>query len=57
MIETESPKRCPLCHKPVSPAVSPFCSTRCATLDLGRWLGEKYVVPTEEKPDEAETAP
>ncbi len=36
---------CPICRKPASPAARPFCSPRCADIDLGRWLTEQYVVP------------
>ena len=32
----------------------PFCSKRCADIDLGRWLKESYVVPTDEGPGEEE---
>ena len=40
--------RCPICDRPlhrVAPAdevYRPFCSKRCRTIDLGRWLGESY---------------
>jgi hypothetical protein len=30
----------------------PFCSTRCADVDLHRWLAGKYVVPGAEDPDD-----
>ena len=43
-------KPCPICQKPAMEKSKPFCSLRCAQIDLGRWLGEKYVIPTEEKP-------
>jgi endogenous inhibitor of DNA gyrase (YacG/DUF329 family) len=33
----------------------PFCSRRCKTIDLGRWLGETYRLPAEREADE--TAP
>ncbi len=36
---------CPICRKPVSAATRPFCSPRCAEIDLGRWLTGQYVVP------------
>ncbi len=26
----------------------PFCSRRCKTIDLGRWLGERYRIPSED---------
>lgn len=37
--------RCPECRKPTNPAYRPFCSRRCADVDLGRWLKGAYVVP------------
>lgn len=44
---------CPECGKPVEKAYRPFCSKRCADLDLGRWLTEQYVLPGDsEIPDE-----
>ena len=36
---------CPICRKPASAADRPFCSPRCAEIDLGRWLTEQYMVP------------
>jgi endogenous inhibitor of DNA gyrase (YacG/DUF329 family) len=30
----------------------PFCSPRCKTIDLGRWLGESYRIPAEETEDQ-----
>ena len=36
---------CPICGRPASPETKPFCSPRCADIDLGRWLGERYVIP------------
>jgi uncharacterized protein len=50
------PKPCPICGKPRVPEFSPFCSRRCADIDLGRWLKGGYVIPgepaeeTDEKP-------
>ncbi|MGE4483315.1 DNA gyrase inhibitor YacG [Acidocella sp.] len=41
---------CPICHKPSSPVFKPFCSKRCAEIDLGRWLNDSYKLPT--RPDE-----
>ncbi|MFN3744179.1 MAG: DNA gyrase inhibitor YacG [Hyphomicrobiaceae bacterium] len=37
--------RCPICGAPVDPALRPFCSKRCADIDLARWMSETYVVP------------
>lgn len=41
---------CPICGKPSDPGHRPFCSKRCADVDLHRWLGEGYRIPTEEPP-------
>ena len=41
-------KPCPMCGKPADPARRPFCSKRCADLDLGKWLGEGYRIPSTE---------
>jgi endogenous inhibitor of DNA gyrase (YacG/DUF329 family) len=42
---TTRQKTCPVCHKPVVAKFAPFCSARCANIDLGRWFGETYRVP------------
>ncbi len=39
--------RCPICNKPSVARLRPFCSRRCADVDLGRWLTEAYVVADE----------
>jgi len=39
------PPKCPICGKPTNPKTRPFCSPRCADIDLGRWFGETYRVP------------
>ena len=49
-------KNCPMCARPVHVTYRPFCSKRCADLDLGRWLREDYRIPAEEPPDSAEDA-
>lgn len=46
--------RCPICQKQSVPDHRPFCSARCKTIDLGRWLGGDYRVPTDEEPEEAD---
>jgi hypothetical protein len=48
--------KCPICGKtPAREAArfAPFCSGRCADLDLGRWLKGSYAIPG--APEEAET--
>jgi endogenous inhibitor of DNA gyrase (YacG/DUF329 family) len=46
---------CPICGKPADAVLRPFCSKRCADIDLGRWLKEGYRVPTGEGPSEDES--
>ena len=36
---------CPVCGKPASPHTRPFCSPRCADVDLGRWFTGAYAIP------------
>lgn len=43
-------KPCPICGRPSSVEMRPFCSKRCADIDLGRWLGEVYRVPSVDPP-------
>lgn len=43
--------RCPICGEPAERHWRPFCSKRCADIDLGRWLGEAYRIPAAEAPD------
>jgi endogenous inhibitor of DNA gyrase (YacG/DUF329 family) len=53
-----APVKCAICGKPAVEKFHPFCSARCATLDLGRWLGEGYKVPVvEEDPEEESFVP
>ncbi|MEO1455514.1 MAG: DNA gyrase inhibitor YacG [Pseudomonadota bacterium] len=45
---------CPICQSPTAPDFRPFCSTRCADIDLGRWMLGHYAIPaplTEEDED------
>jgi len=45
---------CPICRKPAVEAYRPFCSRRCADVDLGRWFTGAYAVASDET--EAEPA-
>ena len=51
----ERQERCPICRQPSLEAFRPFCSKRCADVDLGHWLSGRYAIPAGE-PDEAEEA-
>ncbi len=43
------PRRpCPLCGKPSLQKYHPFCSNRCAQIDLHRWLGGNYAIPVKD---------
>jgi len=42
---------CPICRKPAEAGSSPFCSKRCADVDLQRWLTGRYVIPGEASED------
>ena len=43
---------CPLCGKMSVHQFRPFCSKRCADVDLNRWLKGVYAVPVTENDDE-----
>ena len=38
---------CAICGKAAVVRYKPFCSARCADIDLGRWLKGNYVIPGE----------
>jgi endogenous inhibitor of DNA gyrase (YacG/DUF329 family) len=42
-------ERCPICSKPTDAAFKPFCSKRCADVDLQRWLSGRYAIPMVEE--------
>jgi len=49
-------KVCAICGKPRDKRYDPFCSKRCADVDLHRWLSGAYVVPgSEPAPDRSES--
>jgi endogenous inhibitor of DNA gyrase (YacG/DUF329 family) len=43
---------CPICGKPRQQQFRPFCSKRCADVDLNRWFKGVYAVPVTETDDE-----
>jgi uncharacterized protein len=43
---------CPICARESDPKYRPFCSRRCADVDLGRWLKGAYAIPATEIEDE-----
>ena len=38
-------RKCPICGKPADEKHLPFCSKRCAQVDLNRWLSGAYAIP------------
>ena len=42
---TSSRLKCPVCKKLTDKSYHPFCSLQCSEIDLGRWLGGKYIIP------------
>jgi len=47
-------RQCPICGKPAVQRYRPFCSARCAQIDLGRWLKGNYRIETDEAPDDSD---
>ncbi|SLN60388.1 zinc-binding protein [Aquimixticola soesokkakensis] len=49
---------CPICQKETDASYRPFCSKKCADIDLARWFNGGYAVPSarEEDPDEVQRA-
>jgi endogenous inhibitor of DNA gyrase (YacG/DUF329 family) len=43
---------CPVCGKPAETDYRPFCSRRCANVDLQRWLSGRYAIPAKEGDEE-----
>lgn len=48
----EPPRACPVCGRPALQRLRPFCSKRCADVDLNRWLSGGYAIPVMEDDDE-----
>jgi endogenous inhibitor of DNA gyrase (YacG/DUF329 family) len=53
-VSTSASKSCAICGKPVDEGFKPFCSKRCADVDLNRWLSGSYVIPGAEVPEDDE---
>ena len=45
---------CPLCEQPAKAPHTPFCSRRCAQLDLGKWLTGDYTIPAHEAMEDSD---
>jgi uncharacterized protein len=42
-------RKCVVCGKPQDQKYRPFCSKRCADVDLNRWFSGAYAIPAEEE--------
>jgi endogenous inhibitor of DNA gyrase (YacG/DUF329 family) len=56
MAEPLTLQRCPICGKPRKPEFDPFCSKRCADIDLSRWLKGVYAIPSQPDSEEDDTS-
>ena len=52
-----TPSRCPICGRPSTERYRPFCSRRCADVDLARWLRGSYAIPDTDEDETAGKAP
>ncbi|MCC5975000.1 MAG: DNA gyrase inhibitor YacG [Rubellimicrobium sp.] len=48
---------CPICARETDPRYRPFCSKRCADIDLAKWLTGSYAIPSEEPPEDEADLP
>ena len=46
-------QHCPICKRETEERYRPFCSKRCADVDLARWLNGAYAIPAEERVPDA----
>ena len=44
--------KCPTCGAPADAKARPFCSSRCAVVDLGNWFHGKYAIPAVDAADD-----
>ena len=44
--------KCQTCGAPADAKARPFCSSRCADVDLGNWFQEKYTIPAVDAADD-----
>ena len=49
---SDGEKKCVICGKPQEERYRPFCSKRCADVDLSRWLNGAYAIPIADADDD-----
>ncbi|MEO9823862.1 MAG: DNA gyrase inhibitor YacG [Paracoccaceae bacterium] len=42
---------CPICDRETDAKFRPFCSKRCADIDLAKWLSGSYAIPSQDEDD------
>ncbi len=52
-----SERKCVICGKPQTEQYKPFCSKRCADVDLNRWFSGGYAIPAVEEDEPDDEAP
>jgi hypothetical protein len=52
--EPPAPGKCPICGRATQQEYRPFCSRRCADVDLSRWLRGAYAIPDEAEDEDGE---
>jgi endogenous inhibitor of DNA gyrase (YacG/DUF329 family) len=52
MADAQRNTACPICGKPADERLKPFCSRRCADVDLHRWFSGVYAAPVTEDEEE-----
>ena len=57
MAEQQPATNCPICRQDTVATYKPFCSKRCADVDLNRWLNGSYVIAAQADDDEADSLP
>lgn len=53
---SEATGTCPMCSRPTQRDYRPFCSRRCADIDLSRWLRGAYAIPDKEDDEQRKNA-
>lgn len=53
---TTKVRQCPICKSEAATAYMPFCSKRCADVDLGKWFTDAYAIAGNEDDEDAASA-
>ena len=56
-VDSAAAKRCPICGKGAELTFRPFCSKRCADVDLHRWFSGRYAIPAADEEEDEDGAP